>query len=105
MEEYLITHNLPYKIIGIKNSYKFELNNIIFVYDMNTIYHHLIIYVPSSIIEKVFKKLEGIIPLIGIIESMNIYKYVGYYESFNEILNIFGFIEYGKRYKWMKSFL
>jgi hypothetical protein len=107
MEKYLTDCNIKYKIIGINNSYKFELNDITFIYCVGGCkdYHHLTMYVSSPIFEKIMGILEGIIPLIGVIENINIYKYEGYYKTFNEIVNILGIIQFGKRYKWIKATL
>lgn len=107
MEKYLTDCNIKYKIVDINNSYKFELNDIAFIYWVGgcSNYHHLTMYVSSAIFEKMFGTLEGIIPLIGVIENINIYKYKGYYKTFNEIANILGIIQFGKKYKWMKAAL
>ena len=107
MEKYLTDCNIKYKIIDINNSYKFELNDITFIYCIGGCcdYHHLTMYVSSTIFEKIFETLEGLIPLIGVIENMDVYKYRGYYKTFNEIINILGIIQFGKRYKWTKAVL
>jgi len=105
MQKYLVEHNIKYSIVGINNSYKFELYNITFIYEVGGCYnyHYLTIYVPSLIFEKIYEILEETIPLIGVIENMNIYKYKGIYKNFDEIINVMSIIKFGKRYKWIKS--
>jgi hypothetical protein len=105
MQNYLTKNNIKYNIVGINNSYKFELNNITFIYEIVGCYnyHYLKIYVPSQIFEKIYEMLEEIITLIGVIENMDIYKYEGVYKNFDEIINVLGIIKFGKRYRWIKS--
>lgn len=103
MQKYLTDSNIQYKIIGINKSYSFEFNDMTFIYYVSGCYYHcLTIYVPSIIFEKMYGILEGIISLTGVIETMNIYKYTGQYNTFDEINYVLNIIKFGNKYNWIK---
>lgn len=105
MEKYLTEQNITYKIIGIRKRCKFEMNEMTFIYENGGPYnyHFLIIYVPLKTFEKIYNALEGTIPLIGFVDTMNIYKCEGEYKTFYEILQVLNIIKFGKRCNWIKT--
>ena len=90
MDLFLQENDIGYKIIGINNTYKFELPGAVFYYKISGVknYHHLIMYVSTETFEKKYSLLENKIKLLGVIDTMNTYKYEEYYKNLDSVINI-----------------
>jgi hypothetical protein len=90
METYLNKNNICYKIIPVTNTCKFKINNVQFHYSCGGIknYHCLVVYVPITVFELMFTLLQNKIKLVGVIDSMNIYKYELNTRNIEDVLNV-----------------
>ena len=90
MESYLNDNNIPF-IVSELYKIKFEIFDVTYHYSCSSIknYHHMIIYMPEHLFETNYHKQKKYsLKLLGVIDSMNMYKFEIYCSDLNKIIDI-----------------
>jgi hypothetical protein len=96
MDVYLDKHNIPYKIVNINNTYRFEIDHTTFHYIKNCgvkQHHYIIIYITPNKFEEKYTLLKNKINLLGFIEETDLYKCEKLCDNFNKIIEILDYFK------------